>query len=81
MTREFREISTPEQRRALLRCCFAIEAADGTITAAGGVDVNEIARELDVERDELNEHPRRVPRAAVGGPGAPPGAAVRRRRG
>ena len=55
VTREFRDISTTDQRRALLRCCFAIEAADGTITAEEASAVNEIARELDVERDELNE--------------------------
>jgi len=54
VTREFRDISTPEQRHALLRCCFAIEAADGTISATEASTVNEIARELDVERDELN---------------------------
>lgn len=54
VTREFREISTPDQRRHLLRCCFAIEAADGTITAAEASVTNEIARELDVEAHELN---------------------------
>jgi uncharacterized tellurite resistance protein B-like protein len=54
VTREFRDISTPDQRHAVLRCCFAIEAADGTITAQEASTVNEIARELDVERDELN---------------------------
>jgi uncharacterized tellurite resistance protein B-like protein len=54
VTREFREISTPEQRLALIRCCFAIEAADGSITAAEASTVNEIARELDVERDDVN---------------------------
>jgi uncharacterized tellurite resistance protein B-like protein len=54
VTREFRNISTPEQRHSLLRCCFAIEAADGSISALEASTVNEIARELDVERDELN---------------------------
>ena len=54
VTREFREISTPEQRVALLRCCFAIGAADGTINAEEASTVNEIARELDVERDVVN---------------------------
>ncbi len=54
VTREFRSISTPEQRRALVHCCFAIEAADGTINAAEASIVNEIARELDLERDEVN---------------------------
>lgn len=54
VTREFRDISTLEQRVALLRCCFAIGAEDGTITADEAATVNEIARELDVERDVVN---------------------------
>ena len=54
VTREFREISTMEQRLQLLRCCFAVEAADGTINAEEASVVNEIARELDVERADLN---------------------------
>ena len=54
VTREFREISTMEQRIQLLRCCFAIEAADGTINAEEASVTNEIARELDVERADLN---------------------------
>jgi uncharacterized tellurite resistance protein B-like protein len=54
VTREFRDISTIEQRIQLLRCCFAIEAADGTINAEEASVVNEIARELDIERADLN---------------------------
>jgi uncharacterized tellurite resistance protein B-like protein len=54
VTREFREISTPDQRRQLLRCCFAIEAADGTITAEEASISNQIARELDIDANELN---------------------------
>jgi len=54
VTREFREISTMEQRLQLLRCCFAVEAADGTINAEEASVVNEIARELDIERADLN---------------------------
>jgi uncharacterized tellurite resistance protein B-like protein len=54
VTREFRDISTPEQRLALLRCCFAIGAEDGTITAEEAAVVNQIARELDVEREAVN---------------------------
>jgi uncharacterized tellurite resistance protein B-like protein len=54
VTREFRSISTEEQRVALLRCCFAIGAADGTINAEEASTVNEIARELDLERDVVN---------------------------
>ncbi len=55
VTREFRKISTMEQRVALLRCCFAISAEDGSIDADEASVVNEIARELDVERDVLND--------------------------
>ncbi len=54
VTREFRSISTPAQRLALLRCCFAIEAADGTISATEAATVNEIARELDLEAADVN---------------------------
>jgi uncharacterized tellurite resistance protein B-like protein len=43
-----------EQRIQLLRCCFAVEAADGTINAEEASVVNEIARELDIERADLN---------------------------
>jgi uncharacterized tellurite resistance protein B-like protein len=54
VTREFRSISTPEQRMALLRCCFAIGAVDGTITAEEAGTINEIARELDLEPADVN---------------------------
>jgi uncharacterized tellurite resistance protein B-like protein len=54
VTREFRSISTLEQRHALLRCCFAIGAEDGTITAEEASVVNQIARELDVEAPDVN---------------------------
>ncbi|HEX2755205.1 MAG TPA: TerB family tellurite resistance protein [Candidatus Limnocylindrales bacterium] len=54
VTREFRSISTPAQRLDLLRCCFAIGAADGTISAAEAGTINEIARELDLELNDVN---------------------------
>jgi uncharacterized tellurite resistance protein B-like protein len=54
VTREFRTISTPEQRLALLRCCFAIGAADSSISAAEASTINEIARELDLEAADVN---------------------------
>ena len=54
VTREFRSISTPAQRLALLRCCFAISAVDGTISAPEAGTVNEIARELDLEAGDIN---------------------------
>jgi uncharacterized tellurite resistance protein B-like protein len=54
VTREFRSISTPAQRLDLLRCCFAIGAADGTISAEEAGTINEIARELDIESADAN---------------------------
>jgi tellurite resistance protein len=54
VTREFRSISTPEQRRAVVRCCFAVAAVDGTIGPEEASVVNEIARELDLEAHEVN---------------------------
>jgi uncharacterized tellurite resistance protein B-like protein len=53
VTREFREASTPEQRLAVLRACFAVEAADDVITGAESATLNEIANELDVDREAL----------------------------
>jgi uncharacterized tellurite resistance protein B-like protein len=54
VTREFASIATQEEKLALLRCCFAVGAADESITAVEASVVNQIARELDVSRDELN---------------------------
>jgi len=54
VTREFYSVSTAEQRRALVRCCFAVAAVDGTIGPEEAAVVNEIARELDLEAHEVN---------------------------
>ena len=54
VTREFGRHATREQKLALLRCCFAVGAADETITADESGVVNQIARELAVDRDDLN---------------------------
>jgi len=54
VTREFRSISTVEQRLALLRCCFVVGAADGVISATEAGTLNEIARELDLEPADVN---------------------------
>ncbi|MDQ6794178.1 MAG: TerB family tellurite resistance protein [Chloroflexota bacterium] len=50
VTREFARIATEEQRLAVLRCCFAVSAADNSISATEASVVNEIARELDLTR-------------------------------
>lgn len=54
VTREFGRIATPEQKLAVLRCCFAIAAASGSISSEEASVINQIARELHVERPELN---------------------------
>lgn len=54
VTREFRRIASEEEKLAVLRCCFLVGAADGSITADEASVVNEIANELDVSREDLN---------------------------
>jgi len=54
VTRQFRELSSGEERLALLRCCYLVGAADDTITAEESSTLQEIALELDVDRDEVN---------------------------
>ena len=54
VTREYREISTEEQRLALLRCCFAVTASDDSVTSTENSVINEIAVELGLTRDQLN---------------------------
>ena len=55
VTRQFRELSTVEDRLALLRCCYLVGAADDTITSAESDLLQQIARELDIDRDAVNE--------------------------
>lgn len=54
VSREFRAISTPEQRETLLRCCLAVAAADDVIDATESWLVNRVAEELDIPRGDLN---------------------------
>jgi tellurite resistance protein len=54
VTREFARIATDEQKLAVLRCCFAIAAESGSISAEEASVVNQIAREIGVDRPALN---------------------------
>ena len=54
VTREFRRISTREQRAALLDCLFAVAAADGTISGAESLEIMNVAEELGFTRPEAN---------------------------
>jgi len=54
VTRQFRDLSSAEDRLALLRCCYLVGAVDDTITAEESDTLQEIAKELDIERDAVN---------------------------
>jgi uncharacterized tellurite resistance protein B-like protein len=54
VTREFRNISTREQRGELLQCLYAVAAADGTISSAESAEIWAIADELGFTRAEAN---------------------------
>jgi len=53
VTRQFRQIATPEQRLELLRCCYLVGAADDTITNDESDTLQEIAKELDVDAADV----------------------------
>lgn len=53
VTREFRSVSTPEQRLRILRMCLSVAAVDDSITAAESSVVDEIANELGVPDAEV----------------------------
>jgi tellurite resistance protein len=54
VVREFKAIATPEQRLDVMRACFAIGAASGTISAEETAVLNQIAGELDIDAAALN---------------------------
>jgi uncharacterized tellurite resistance protein B-like protein len=55
VTRRFRDVSTPEQREALLHCLFAVASAAGdTISAAESAEIKQVATEFGYTLQELN---------------------------
>jgi uncharacterized tellurite resistance protein B-like protein len=54
VTREFRRVSTREQRAELLECIYAVAAADGTISGVESTEIRGIAEELGFTRAEAN---------------------------
>ena len=54
VTREFRNISTREQRGKLLQCIFAVAAADDTISGVETAEIAAIGEELGFTRAEIN---------------------------
>jgi len=55
VTREFKDTATAEEKRAAVAACFAVAAIDHEITAEEYAELTEIAEELDLSRQELNE--------------------------
>lgn len=54
VTREFKALASDSQRLDVVRACFAISAASGTISAEESAVLNQIAGELDVDAASLN---------------------------
>jgi uncharacterized tellurite resistance protein B-like protein len=54
VTREWAKNASEEQRMALVEACFAVVAADHTITAEEYAELTQIAGELDLSRPQLN---------------------------
>jgi uncharacterized tellurite resistance protein B-like protein len=52
VTRQFRELSSKEQRLALLRCLFAVAAADDSISEVENANISQIAGELGLTSSE-----------------------------
>ena len=54
VTRDFRDISSREQRSELIECLYAVSAADQSISMAESSEVLKIAGELGLSRNETN---------------------------
>jgi uncharacterized tellurite resistance protein B-like protein len=54
VTREFRRISTRDQRARLLECLYAVAAADGSISSIESREIANVADELGFTRAEAN---------------------------
>ena len=53
VTREFRDLSSREQREELLHCLFAVAAADDSITSDEEAQVRQIASEIGLDQKEF----------------------------
>ena len=53
VTREFKKLADDAQRVAVVRACYAVMAANGTISAEETGTINQIADELDIDEDVL----------------------------
>jgi uncharacterized tellurite resistance protein B-like protein len=53
VTRQFREVSTRDQRLSLLRCLFAVAAADDSVSDVENTEIALIATELGLTQPEV----------------------------
>jgi uncharacterized tellurite resistance protein B-like protein len=53
VARDFNRAASPEQKLSLLRCLFAVSAIEGDISVAEEREIQQIARELRVERADV----------------------------
>jgi uncharacterized tellurite resistance protein B-like protein len=54
VTREFKRVSTPEQRLGVLRACFQVAAANDEISSPESAVLNQIATELDIDPTDFD---------------------------
>ena len=53
VAREFSQLSTSDQRQALMQCLFAVSATDQSISLAEEGEIHRIARELRIDHADL----------------------------
>ena len=53
VTREFRRVSTPEQRLSLVDCLYAVAAADESVTTLESTEIAKVADELGLTPPEV----------------------------
>ena len=53
VTREFKKMSTPEQRKNLLQCLFAVSSSDDSISVVEDNEVRQVSKELGITHSEF----------------------------
>jgi uncharacterized tellurite resistance protein B-like protein len=53
VTREFKKLSTPEQRRHLLHCLFAVSSSDESISLVEDNEIRQVSKELGITHSEF----------------------------
>ena len=55
VTKEFKKLSSRDQKLALLRCLFAVSAADESISTVESNEIRQITEELGLDRSDFTE--------------------------